>query len=545
MRLYAFAAGLLFVAPTAVLACNPAVTAQPAAPSVRGTVTDSSGAIIPGAQVQLIDANGAVAATLQSANDGSFKASAPHPGNYTLVVTAPGFDAVRTPVQVGSPTASPLAPPLKIALPVAALATNIRVSAESSEDLTAPEENRDSSVMTSVELKSLPIFDNDYATAMSAFLDDSATATGGAGLLVDGVEANRATVSASAVQEVRINQDPYSAQYYWPGRGQMEIVTKSAADHYHGQFNFLFRDSALNAQNALAPSKPFEQRRVYEGNVTGPIFFAKKSSFLATVNRAEEDLDSVVNATVYSASNPDGVPLTANVPAPTRDTEFSIRAAHQYGDRHSAYAQYSYQDWTGQNQGVGGQSLAATGQNREYREDDTVVHIDSTLSATLLNQFSAVAEHDSSRNSNVAEAPRVNVSGDFSDKSAQGDNFGTEYNFRVYDMATWTHGRNLVKAGIGTPHISRRAFDDNTNALGTYTYAPTIAADGVTVLQTALQNYTANLPPPFQRTPATPTSSITNRRWARSFRISSSSIAASPSHRGCAMTGRTFSLPGG
>ena len=97
---------------------------------------------------------------------------------------------------------------------------------------------------------------------MSAFLDDSATATGGSGLIVDGVEANRATVSASAVQEVRINQDPYSAQYYWPGRGQMEIVTKSAADKYHGQFNFLFRDSAMNAQNALAPSKPFEQRRI-------------------------------------------------------------------------------------------------------------------------------------------------------------------------------------------------------------------------------------------------------------------------------------------
>ncbi len=100
---------------------------------------------------------------------------------------------------------------------------------------------------------------------MSAFLDDSATATGGTGLMVDGVEANRATVSASAVQEVRINQDPYSAQYYWPGRGQMEIITKSAADHYHGQFNFLFRDSALNAQNALAPSKPFEQRQHLRG----------------------------------------------------------------------------------------------------------------------------------------------------------------------------------------------------------------------------------------------------------------------------------------
>ena len=42
---------------------------------------------------------------------------------------------------------------------------------------------------------------------MSAFLDDSASGTGGSGLMVDGVEANRAIVSASAVQEVRINQD--------------------------------------------------------------------------------------------------------------------------------------------------------------------------------------------------------------------------------------------------------------------------------------------------------------------------------------------------
>ena len=141
--------------------------------------------------------------------------------------------------------------------------------------------------------------------------------------MVDGVESNRATVSASAVQEVRINQDPYSAQYYWPGRGQMEIITKSAADHYHGEFNFFFRDSALNAQNALAPSKPFEQRRIYEGHVTGPIFFAPKSSFLASFNRAEEDLDSVVSATVAPTSaNPTGV-FQANVPAPTRNTEFS------------------------------------------------------------------------------------------------------------------------------------------------------------------------------------------------------------------------------
>ena len=180
------------------------------------------------------------------------------------MVSEPGFETTKTPVVVAAPAsavagaaaAGRFSATLHVTLPIAALSTNVQVNAEASEDLTASEDNHDSSVMSSQDLKSLPIFDNDYATAMSAFLDDSATATGGSGLIVDGVEANRATVSASAVQEVRINQDPYSAQYYWPGRGQMEIVTKSAADNYHGQFNFLFRDSALNAQNALAPSKP-------------------------------------------------------------------------------------------------------------------------------------------------------------------------------------------------------------------------------------------------------------------------------------------------
>jgi hypothetical protein len=465
-------------------------------------VADPTGAIVPGAEVDLVDPAGAVTGTVHSDGEGNFQVIAPHAGPYTLVISEPGFETVKTPVVIAAPAVSaaaipatsPLGATLRIVLPIAQFSSTVRVSADTNEDLTAPEQNRDSSVMTSQDLKSLPIFDNDYATAMSAFLDDSATATGGSGLLVDGVEANRATVSASAVQEIRINQDPYSAQYYWPGRGQMEIVTKSAADHYHGQFNFLFRDSAMNAQNALAPSKPFEQRQNYEGSITGPIPHMKKSSFLGSFNRVVYDQDSVVSATIApTTANPTGA-YEANVSAPQRDTEFSTRAAHQFGDKHSAYIQYSYQDWTGQNQGVGGQTLAAAGYNNEYREDDLVAHVDSTLSAVMLNQLSIVAERDHSRNQNIAEAARINVSGYFLGGSAQNDSLSSEYNASVYDMVTWTRGRHMVKAGFGTPHIARRAFDDNTNAMGTYTYGPTLAPDGVTVLQTALQNFSNLLP---------------------------------------------------
>jgi hypothetical protein len=478
-----------------------------AAPSVHGVVADPTGAIVPNAEVDLLDTNGAVAGTIHSDGDGNFQLVAPHAGSFTLVVSEPGFETVRTPVVIAAPAAvtsgvavtraMPAPAAVHVVLPIAALASTVRVNGDSSEDLTAPDANHDSSVMTASDLKALPIFDNDYASAMSAFLDSSVSDTGGTGLMVDGVEANRATVSASAIKEIRINQDPYSAQYYYPGRGQMEIITKSTAEHYHGQFNFLIRNSALNAQNELAPSKPFEQRQNYEGHITGPIPHMPKFSFLGSFNRVLYDQDAVIFATVAPTPANLSGSYVANVYAPSRDTEFSTRIAHQFREGVSGYMQYSYQDSTAQNQGVGGQALASEGYNNQYREDDFVAHLDQAISAVMLNQVSIVGERDFNRNTNVAEAPQMSVAGDFTTGSAQADSMGTEYNVRVYDMMTWTRGRNTIKAGAGTPHIDRRAFDDNTNELGTYTFGPTLAADGVTVLQTALQNYAANLPSAF------------------------------------------------
>jgi hypothetical protein len=470
---------------------------------LRGVVADPTGAIIPGAEIDVMDARGVAVGQVHSDPNGNFQFSPPQPGAYTLIVSEPGFKtvqvAVSVPAAAGSAATAKPAALVHVVLPIASVATDVEVNADANEDLTSTDANSDASTLTTQDLKALPIFDNDYVSAMGAFLDSNVTSTGGSGLIVDGVEANRATVSASAVQEVQINQDPYSARYYNPGRGQMEIMTKSAADHYHGQFNFYFRDSAMNAKNALAPSKPFEQRRIYEGHTTGPIPHANKSSFLVSFNRAEEDKDTVVSATLApTVSNPSGA-YSANVPAPTRDTEFSGRAGHQFGDRYSAYVQYSYEDWTGQNQGVGGQTLASAGYNTEYREDDLTTHVDATYSANLLNQVSVVGEQTSNRNTNTTDASRITLQGDYVAGSAQSRSFGSEYNFRFSDVLSWTGGRHLVKAGISIPHMSRRAYDDHTNELGSYTFGPTLAADGVTVLATTFQNYSANLPSAFSQ----------------------------------------------
>lgn len=89
---------------------------------------------------------------------------------------------------------------------------------------------------------------------------------------------------------------------------------------------------------------------------------------------------------------------------------------------------------------------------------------------------------------------------DFFGGSAQSDFLSTEYNFRISDMVTWTRGRHTITVGADIPHISRRAFDDNTNSLGSYTFGPTLDANG-NVSQSALQNYASNLPSAFTQNP--------------------------------------------
>nr|WP_252263370.1 TonB-dependent receptor [Paracidobacterium acidisoli] len=462
-------------------------------PVVTGTVADGTGAIIPGAQVSLLASDGSVAAANTTDSSGSFHLQPSHTGDYTLSVSLTGFQTSTQAVHVDG--SSPVT--LNITLKVAEAVQQVTVNASNSIDLSSTENNGDTSVMTASDLKALPVFDNDYVSAMSAFLDSGDTATAGTGIMVDGVEANRVTVSPSAVLSVKINEDPYSAQYYRPGRGQIEIITKQAADSYHGELNFLFRDSALNAQQDFSPSKPSEQRRIYEGDITGPIPHAPKSAFLFSFNRAEEDLEAVVNATVApSSENPDGI-YNVNVPAPTRDTEFSLRVGHQFSEKNNAYAMYSFQDATNRNEGVGNQTLPEAGYNTESREDDLVFHDDYIVSATTLNQSSIVLERTYYPTSDVQEGPQIKVNGDYAGGSAQSDQVRTEYNLRMNEMVTWTAGPHTLKFGINLPHFSRRVFDDNTNEDGTYTYSPTYAADGTTVLTTAIQNEQAGNPSGF------------------------------------------------
>lgn len=458
--------------------------------AISGTVTDSTGAIVPGAHVALTSPTGATVAEATTDETGGFTLLPTEAGNYSLIVSLKGFQPFAEGVTAGS---VPIAP-LKIALNVATAVQQVTVNADLNVDLTASENNGNSSVMTTGDLKDLPIFDNDYVSAMSNFLDAGDSGTGGSGLMVDGVEENRAMVSPSAVEEVVINQDPYSAQYYWPGRGQIDIITKQAADAYHGEFNFLYRNAAMNAQQNLSPNKPPEQRRIYEGDLTGPVGHSKNTMFLLSVNRQAEDLQAVVNARIApTPENPLGI-YNVNVAAPTRDTEFSIKVGHQISQKQSASLMYAYQHTTNKNEGVGNQTLPEAAYNAEGREDDLVFHDNYILSAKALNQAAVVLVRNYDPIRDAQEGPRISVAGDFVGGSAQNDQVSSNYNARLQDMMTWTLGPHTLKFGVEAPHLSRRVLDDETDRDGSYTYGPTYAADGTTVVETAIENEQAGNP---------------------------------------------------
>ena len=160
-----------------------------------------------------------------------------------------------------------------------------------------------------------------------------------------------------------------------------------------------------------------------KASVTGPILLRAKEQLSSAPSIARKKIWTRLSTlpSLPTAANPTG---TLPGQRPRADARHRIqRRAPRTSSANATppMPQYSYEDWTGQNQGVGGQTLAAAGYNNEYHEDDLTLHVDSTLSAVLLNQFSLVGEHDFSHNVNAAEAPRVSVAGYFTAGSAQND----------------------------------------------------------------------------------------------------------------------------
>ena len=414
-----------------------------------------------GATVILKRADGTQVQSTTADSKGVFRFEGVQPGNYDVQIEQPGFKPSVSRVRVGNQSPRPIS----VALILADVRQEVTVGAESTQVSTNASDNLDTVTMDRSALDDLPIFDQDFIGTMSRFLDASSVGTNGVTLIVDGVEGTRAGVSASAIQEVKINQDPYSAEYSRPGRGRIEIITKPGSATFHGTFNFVFRDYHLNARDPFALIRPPEQRRIFEGNLTGPLGHSKKTSFLISANREEEDSQATVFAQGLSGA------IQETAPVPQRNTELSGSINHQIGENHLISIRGVYTDRTIQNQGVGGLTLPEAGTNFEDREDLIFLNYTGTLTTKLLNQFRLLAARQHTFTTSINPSLKIAVLGAFTGGGAQADRLQTENHVIFNDNLIWSGAKHTIRTGFNISDLSRRGLDDNTNTIGTYTFS--------------------------------------------------------------------------
>jgi len=445
-------------------------TANPNDHTIVGIVRDQSGAVISGASITLLGADGTTLDTTLSNASGEFQLRVSKSGSYKLTVQKDGFQESKTAVTAGQSSRTTT----RIVLNVATVEQQVTVGGDDSSPQVTSEiaQNQDSNSIDRDALDRIPVLDGDYISTLSRFLDSDALGTNGVSLVVNGVEANGPGVSASAVKSVKINQNPYSALYSRPGRARIEIETKGGTPKFHGTVNYLYRDSIFDARNAFATSgpKPPERRNYIEGSLTGPLGIGNKNTFLLSLEDDHDNRQSNVN----TLDGPNG-PVNLNVPNPDHHYFLSGRVFHDWANGNQFNVSYSYEHQSTQNDGIGGTTLPEAATNSSSFEHEVNVAYTYIASPTLLNQLHFLVGYNDNPSQSVNRIPGITVPGLFTGGGAQGDYRRTEGHFDGTDIVTYTRGKHELKFGIDIPDISRRGFEDQRLAQGFYSF-PSLAA---------------------------------------------------------------------
>jgi hypothetical protein len=422
--------------------------------AVSGRVVDPSGAAVAGATVSI---QGSSAKTDEM---GRFRIERLAPGRQRIeVVAGQAFRPLRRDVTIA---ASML--PLVLQVSLATVEESLEVTANDVRPTVDTAANLDTTTVSGATLDQLPLFDQDFVGALSQFLDPASIATGGATIIVDGVEMKSAGVPKSAVQEISINDDPYSAESSRPGRGRIEIITKPGSGHLRGDVNFTFRNAALAARNYFARSKPPEQRQAAEGTFSGPLG-KEGTSFLMTFSRQNDDAAAVVHALTAAG------PFDETVAAPSTNTEFMARVTHDWNEKQRGSLQINWKRSSNLLQGTGGVVLPQAGVNASAREDDLFFTLHSILTPERLNQFQLTLEFDREPSVSVSNAPAIIVRDAFTGGGAQSTILRTESGGKINDVMTVSHGKHIVKFGVQVPNVNRRVWTDESNQGGTFSFA--------------------------------------------------------------------------
>lgn len=282
------------------------LVAQTVSSTLKGTVQDTSGAVIPGAACTLTNPATSASLSVTTAQDGSFQFLDILAGKYTLTVSAPGFKKFeKTEIEILS---SEFHSAGNITLQVGESTESIVVTEAAAPVQLSSGERSDT--ITGRELNDIAVKGRDfisYLSTLTGIVDTNIesrdamqrNATGGIQingnratqtlLMMDGVPIidsgnNGASQEPNmdSIAEVRVLTNSYQPEYGRNGGGSITVVSKSGGTHFHGSAYDYYRNEELNANNffnnAGGIARPVYRYRMTGWSLGGPVLVPKKKN---------------------------------------------------------------------------------------------------------------------------------------------------------------------------------------------------------------------------------------------------------------------------
>lgn len=273
-----------------------AAHAQTDLAAITGTVTDSSGAVVPNSQIEARNvATSAIRTTMTNAQ-GSFTIPSLPAGSYELNVTAAGLQAVRSMIELTLTGAT-----ANFRLNVAGTSTVITVEGSAAQVQLQADSHDVSQVVGSAQLDRLPNGGRNLINTATlgpasqagtdmvnnggdvGFFNQTSNAAYIAGLdnyhtlfLQDGVEninlldqTANILASVEAVQEVETTLSNAPARFAQPA--VINVITKGGTNQFHGMAYDFLQNDFFNATNWFADSVPVERYNLFGANLGAPI----------------------------------------------------------------------------------------------------------------------------------------------------------------------------------------------------------------------------------------------------------------------------------
>jgi carboxypeptidase family protein len=444
--------------------------------SLGGVVTDPSGAVVPGALVQLRGPGGE--RRTQADASGQYRFSSLPGGRYEFRVMAKGFAPhEERSVEIAASAT------LDVRLSVQAEYLVVNVEEEAARVNTDPVQNAGALVLGQTELEALSDDPEEFARQLRAL------AGPGGKILIDGFSRGKLPPKAS-IREVRINSNPFSAEYDSPGTDRIEIFTQPASSRFSGQAFFIFNNQSLNTRSPLLAQSslpPYEQKS-FAVNFQGPIRKAKASFGLDLDHRAASE-DAFVLATRLD-NNFDPVSVNETVPRTQTQTSVSPRLDYSLTPGNTLMVRFQHSALEFGKQGVGDFDLASRAYNQTTGDNLLQAAETAVLSPRAVNESRFQYGHTRRAVAVENPQPALIVQGAFNGGGAQVGNSKTRtVGWEFSNITRYTRRSHSVALGL---RARQELLSDTSmsNFGGTYTFfggdGPELDANGQPVAGTSI-----------------------------------------------------------